>query len=343
MTLWVPRLSVPAYRPPPVLWAPHAIRHATAESVARQGQRLGLRVDAWTEYAPPPAYVPIWPVLPPPPGHSEYPDYWEDARIRERDRYGSVRHPGLNPWQRQIIQCAVTFDETGIASELTGADATQDTASITVAAGSLLVNTFASFDPGAGSPHLTLTTGCTLDGSTNFTSGIAGQNSGSGDHAVGMWYLPNVGAGSHFARNVFTSAQTDTTLYLSEIIGAATSSVADGAGVSTSGTSTTPASGAFSASASDDAWIGAAMSESATGTPVAGSGWGNLASMTTASHLRSAVEFIMNPGATSENGNFTGFTSAGWAALVFAFKAAAGGGGATTLRMNSRRLLGVGR
>jgi|SoiMethySBSTD1v2_1073268.scaffolds.fasta_scaffold107423_2 hypothetical protein len=303
--------------------------------------RIATRTAVW--YSPPPLYLPDWIRTPPPKGHQEYPDFWAYARDLERGRYGYVKSPDLNPWVRQIIRCVVSHDETITGSEAPGADAVFDTGSITLASASLVLGVFAGFEPGAGSPRLVATTGCQLDATTNFTVGIAGQNSPDGDHAVGLWYLANAASGSHTVRFTLTSAQTDLTVYVMEVLGAATSSPADSAGASANGTSTTPATGNHVATNTDNFWIAAATSESTTGTPANGTGWTipTNGSQTTSGRKRSAVEYIANPGTATEDGNFTGFTSAGWAALVMPFKAAAGGGGGGKPRTHKMSLTGI--
>lgn len=222
---------------------------------------------------------------------------------------------------------AVAHVQTIQYTEQGGADGVMTTGSITVSANALLIVGLATFDAGSGN---TSAASVTLNGVTPFTEDRTDVATADTDHGISIWSLAGASAGTHTVTVTMASggAHFDTTIYVTEVSGALTSAgYLDGAGASATGSSTTPASGSMTGTATDF-FYALALSESVTGTPA--SSWGTIpanGSMTTASHLRSAIAYLENPGSASQNGAFTGFTSAPWACAIVAYKVGAGGGG----------------
>lgn len=206
-------------------------------------------------------------------------------------------------------------------------ETTEVTASITFTAGGLAIVTVMNYENNLATA---VPTSVKLDGTTNFSLVMdSGDFVGGTDHlSISVWCLENVSAGSHSATVTFTHVGV-ATLFITEASGCVSSSAADGAGAFASGSSTTPASGSYVASAANDFWL-AAVTGSAWAAPAtfaAGSGW-TIPTPTSGSEetdsnfwLCGAVEYIANPGTNTENGQWT--TEAGInVAVVVAFKSA---------------------
>jgi len=201
--------------------------------------------------------------------------------------------------------------------------------SITTTAGNLLIGVLYGFDPGAGNPTCSAASWNSVAGTQAITKQAA-----STDSRIYIFYWENVAAFTGAA--TFTvSANAGWSIFLTEVSGAATSSSLDGAGASAASTSTTPASGNFTAAASDSWWHAAFGAEISTGSITVGSGWtiptnGTLQTTSgTGSPREAGVEYRANPGSTGPfTGDFT-ISSAAWAAAVVVFKVASGGGGST--------------
>lgn len=223
-----------------------------------------------------------------------------------------------------------------------GGGATTITLAATLTTGNLLVVGTCVTDTGSGNP---LVNSVTWNG-TGLTQKITRQAS-STDTRIYIWALENItGASANIVANCTRLGRG--TMFAIEVSGAATSSIDDGVGASATGNSTNPASGNFTATNTDDFWA-ALMANEATGddaTIAAGSGWSidstNGIQTSGTGAVRAAMEYRANPGSAGAfNGNFTAATGI-WAAAVFAFKAAAGGGGDDGTRTNGLLLRGVG-
>lgn len=215
-------------------------------------------------------------------------------------------------------------------------ETTQTTATITFTAGGLAIVTVLGYESGGVT---VAPTSVKLDGTTDFSLVLdSGEYASGADHLrITVWCLENISAGSHSATVVFAHVFVST-LFITEASGCASSAAADGAGASASGSSSTPASGSYVASASNDFWLAAVTGPAWTSpaTFTAGTGW-TIPTPTSGSEetdsnfwLCGAVEYIANPGTTTENGDWT--TQSGFnLAAVVAFKAAGGGGGSTQM------------
>jgi hypothetical protein len=209
---------------------------------------------------------------------------------------------------------------------------TVTTSAVSYTGGNLLICTICGFHSGATVQNVSTVK---LNGTTAFSSrGDTGVfTSGSSNIRIQTYYLENVAGGSSTVTVTWAGAVDVATVYVTEVSGAATSSSTDGVGASASGTSTTPASGAFSASSSTDFWIGAVCGPfpANPATMTAGAGWTIPAGgkeTNGSSFLVSSVEYMANPGATSENAQWT--TDSGfWVASVYPFKAAGAAAGPT--------------
>lgn len=225
-----------------------------------------------------------------------------------------------------------------------GSELTPATASMTFAAGGpLAIVTVLTYD----TTTTVAPSSVKLDATTSFAKALDSGDFASGsDHVrITIWYLENIASGAHTATATYASVFVST-LFITEVSGAATSSAADGAGTFASGSTTTPASGSFTAANTDDFWWSAVTSavwvNPATFT--AGTGW-TIPTPTSGSEetdssqwLCGAVEYIQNPGTASENGQWT--TKSGLnIATVSAFKVAGGGGGVVVKKLAA---LGVG-
>ena len=113
--------------------------------------------------------------------------------------------------------------------------------SITTSAGNLVIAGVCLFSPGGGNP---LCTQVVFDGVTNTTPDIHKQHTVTTDSHMYLFSFPNVSAGAKTASVTVTRPER-CTIFLVEVSGAATSSVADGVGASAQGNSMNPASGNF--------------------------------------------------------------------------------------------------
>lgn len=209
------------------------------------------------------------------------------------------------------------FDSTG---------GTTVSKSVTLTGGNLVIVGVCLVDTGSGNPTCS---GVTWNGAA--LNQDKTQQTSTTDSRIYVFSLANIAgatANITITRNI---ALPRGCFFVIEVSGAATSSPADGAGASATGSSTNPASGNFTAGLTDDFWVGLFVNEAtgADATIAAGSGWsidatnGIHTSGTTGA--RSAMEYRANPvSAGPFNGNFTAATAA-WSALVFAYKAASGG------------------
>lgn len=221
------------------------------------------------------------------------------------------------------VQTVRTSDHTGVGTAVT-------LPSYSTGAAALVLVAVAAHDGGAGNPTITQVQ---LDATTN-SSPDKVQLASSGDSRGYIFSFPNVGSGAHTIIVTRSSAPVSIEAYVMEVSGAATSSPTDGAGSSTTGTSTNPASGNFTSSASDSFWLGFFMNENGgtDATVAAGSGWtmpadpnGRVTGAT--GGVVSGVEYRANPASTGPfNAQFTA-ASATWVALQQPYKVAGGGGG----------------
>lgn len=242
-----------------------------------------------------------------------------------------------------LVQTVRLVDHTGAANPVSQAFTVVNNAA-------LIVAVVAQFDPGSGNPKCTVT----CDGAAmTLDRAQPALATSTEDHRVSIFSLPNIASGSRpiavsrFLGDGTTAATTNFVLYILEISGAATSSHTDGAGSGATATGANPASGNFTASVSDGAWIAAFVNEnaSADATIAAGSGWTmdttNGRNTAGSPDCISGIETRMNPGSTGAfNGNFTA-ASARYSAQEFVYKAAAGGGGGRTTRNTRASNLGM--
>lgn len=206
----------------------------------------------------------------------------------------------------------------------------QTVTGLTTSSGSLILVVVMGFGTGAA---VNAPTSVKLDNTTTMTADVTSGdiNTSSNFHMrVSIYSLPNVASGAHTATVVWPATIPTNTLYFFvEVSGAATASVVDGTGASGSGVGTAAATGAASSTNGDDFWIAATTSLAANpATFTAGAGWTIPTGGTetnSAANLCGGMEYIANPGATSENGQFT-LKTGDWVASVIAYKAAAGGG-----------------
>lgn len=258
---------------------------------------------------------------PPPVVDGALRDLYRRERERERRRWRHVRDPRIEGFVRRCVvkheQTTKTIDNDAGGSTTTG--------SISLTAGNLLL-CIVNQQRGAASPANP--TSVKLDGSTDFTldKGQATDPGGDDAHRVSLHSLANIPGGSHTVTVNYAAGPNRATVFLMEVSGCATASYQDGSGASKfTATTTTPNSGSFSASNSNDFWIAAMVSASSANpaTVTAGSGWAiptNGSETNGASNCVSGVEYIENPGVTSEDGTWTA-SSAEHACLVFAYKA----------------------
>lgn len=237
---------------------------------------------------------------------------------------------------------AVAHVQTLSANQNGAAATTMVSPSITITGGSLVLVGLVAFDPGTGSPNASSVV--FNSGAQAFTRAIGPRNSNDTDHSVEIWYLQNATGGTATVTATWPIAQVGQ-IYVTEVSGAATASVVDGAGASAAGSSTAAATGSYSTTNSDDFWYAVVVSEVvAAGVVTAGSGWtipANGSQTTTGgNNVVGGVEYKANPATTSGNGQFT-VASGGWGVAGIAFKAASGGGGATVTAPSTLTLLGV--
>jgi hypothetical protein len=210
-----------------------------------------------------------------------------------------------------------------------GGGGTTITLGATLSSGNLLIVGVCVTDTGSGNPLVNSVTWNGVALSQRIT-----RQAATTDTRIYIWALENVtGATANIVANCTRLGRG--TLFAIEVSGAATASADDGVGASATASGTNPASGNFTATNTDDFWVGL-MANEATGvdaTIAAGAGWSidatNGIHTSGTGAVRAAMEYRANPGSAGAfNGNFTAATGP-WAAAVFAFKAAAGGGGAT--------------
>lgn len=193
------------------------------------------------------------------------------------------------------------------------------TAALSITAGNAAIVTISQFQSGGVTAPVT---SCKLDNTTDMDLDRDTGNfvSGSFNIRISTFSLRNLAAGSHSATAVVSALVTTT--HITEASGL-TAALADGS-ARASGTSTTPASGAYTSSATTEFWYG--VTAGLFGTPatlVAGSGWAipvNGSESDGSQWLCSAVETLTNPGTATENAEFTNGTSAFWVALVVAYR-----------------------
>jgi hypothetical protein len=234
------------------------------------------------------------------------------------------------------VQTTKTVDNSGGTSITSG--------SMTLTAGNLAL--FAALEFGAFGSALPVPTSAKLDNTTAFTQDLTFEANTSSNFRmrVTLYSMPNVSGGSHSVTVAHSGNIPSNVLYFfMEVSGALTTAAVDGTGASASGVSTAAASGSASSTNSDDFWIAATTSLAANpATFAAGSGWTiptNGTETNSSSNLCGGVEYMANPGATSENGQFT-LKSGDWVCGAIAYKAAAGGG--ATAAPNFITLLGAG-
>lgn len=222
---------------------------------------------------------------------------------------------------------AVAHSATTKASNNVAAT-TLTTASVTPVSGDLLILGLASLESAAAHTVSTVTwnsISMTQDKTTAVTISAGGMR-------VSLWSLPVVTGAAATGLITFSRSVTNKTYFWMRITGAATSSITDSAGgaaVSVSaGTAAT--TGAFTSTASTDFWITLVGSDSSANpaTFTVGSGWTiptNGTETNGATNLAAGIEYIPNPGATSETGAFT-LSSSNWAIVGMAYKVLSAGG-----------------
>lgn len=200
-----------------------------------------------------------------------------------------------------------------------------NTASITPSTGELLLLGLISYRTGGDFTTNSVSwnsTALAQDKTITFNNGVDRVH-------VELWSLPNLtGAASTGTVNYSASVDFKTYFWM-RVSGAATASITDSAGGSASGTGTAVATGSFSSVASDDFWV-CVMGCTASANPstvTAAAAWTidttNGRELNGATNMVGGMEYIANPGVTSENGQFT-ITSSNWAAVGMAYKAAGG-------------------
>lgn len=137
-----------------------------------------------------------------------------------------------------------------------------------------------------------------------------------------IYLAKSVASGTHTVTVTF-SGTVGHQCYLQEYSITGTDLVDDGSGAAATGSSTTPASGSFSTTGSNDLLVGAHR-YGASGAPTAGSGWTSRNNQT-----RSIYEDQLNVAAGSYNADATIPASTTWNAIAFAFTESTGGSNLT--------------
>ena len=169
-----------------------------------------------------------------------------------------------------------------------------------------------------------------LDGVTSFTRDrsqlldVPGGN--ANEEQLAIFSLPDVASGSHSVTVAFTGINVDAvTIFVSRFSGMATSSVVDGTGASATGTSTAAASGTFTTTNSDGVFYGAAFTESGSNpATVTNSTWTiptNGSELDGSANIVGGVAYLINPGTTSGNAQFT-VDNVAWIAMGIGYKVA---------------------
>lgn len=220
------------------------------------------------------------------------------------------------------VQTGKTINNTAAASQTTGA--------LTFTAGGNAIITIMAFNTGVVVP---VPTTAKLDNTTTMTLGVDSTNintSSNFNMRVLQYVTENVTGASHSVTIAWPATiPSNCTYFLTEYSGGATSSSGDGSGSHGSGVSTAAASGNATSTNSNDFWLAATTS-----LPPANPGHftrvgsftipANGTETNSSANLCGGIEYLENPGATSENGQFT-VDSGDWVCVVMAYKAGASG------------------